>query len=203
MYIYTQLAVLHLSCLNSICVHSNSQLGPSLSSQIQRCEFCFMTQMSHYDLRHGRTWYFSLGSQLTSFLSMNSGLVASCQLYSWACSILFHLVVFSHNLSVKRACHLDILELEIQDAISISTVVSALEAMNGGKMCLKIDLPRLILVSNLWCQSGSFANFGEEFSVRKTLWHSVGLGWKLRMCVAGYRPVARCHTHLARCASGG
>lgn len=57
-------------------------------------EFCFMTQMSHCDLRHGRTWYFSLGSQLTSFFSMNSGLVASCQLYLWACSILFHLVVF-------------------------------------------------------------------------------------------------------------
>lgn len=144
MYIYTQFAVLHLSCLNSVCVHSNSQLGPRLSSQIQRCRILFYdTNVSLWFETRTYVVLF-VGKPIDVFL-LNE--FWTCGELSVVLMGLFHLVpscCFSHNLSVKRAAVIwTFWNWTLQDAISISTVVSALEAMNGGKMRLKIDLPKV------------------------------------------------------------
>lgn len=154
-----------------------------------------MRQMSHCDLRHRRTWYLSLGNQLTSFFSMNSGLVASCLVVLMG---LFHLVpscCFSHTCRWSEhvswtlwncpGCH-----QHQHGSVGLGghewweKCVSKLTSQ-GFQIC-DAKVARLFLWTISWMNTWAFR------------W----LGWSWA-CFAGYRPVARCHMHLARCASGG
>ena len=122
--------------------------------------------------------------------------------------ILFHLIAFPILGPMKWGLFGHEIQLCVQDAISISTVVSALEAMNGGNVSEKNWHPEGDLAAFLWSQSGSGEFFCEQFP-GWTLWQSVGaIRWGMGKKVGdarvrGYRPLAQCHMHLARCTSWG
>ena len=93
--LYKILLYYYSICVHKNCVHTNSQLGPRLSSQtFHDVEFGFMTQMSHCDFfRHGRKsgtfrWAFPIDGWILPKSFCHLWRVVSCtKLYFSVCSV--------------------------------------------------------------------------------------------------------------------